>query len=46
MKSYLKYAASFWVSAFLVAGSMPSRHSGGKERVKTPAADSLVKAEE
>ncbi len=44
MKNYLKFAASFWIGAFLMAGSIPSARSGAK--AKPLAADATAGADE
>jgi hypothetical protein len=44
MKNYLKFAASFWIGAFLMAGSMPSARSGAK--AKASSADATTGADE
>ena len=38
MKAYLKFAASFWMSAFLIVGSMAMAHSMASARAKKSSA--------
>jgi DNA-binding transcriptional regulator WhiA len=38
MKAYLKFAASFWMSAFLAMGSMTTAQSNSTARAKKSSA--------
>lgn len=42
MKNYLKFAASFWIGAFLMAGSMPSARSGAKTKASSADATAVA----